>query len=676
MPKLTIDGIDVDVDEGLTVLQACEIAGVEIPRFCYHERLSIAGNCRMCLVEMERAPKPIASCAMPVGDGMVITTNSETIINARKGVMEFLLINHPLDCPICDQGGECDLQDQAMSFGGDRSRYGEAKRAVNDKDLGPLVSTVMTRCIHCTRCIRFATEVAGVPELGATGRGEHMEVGTYVEKALSSELSGNIIDLCPVGALTSKPYAFNARSWELKKTESIDVMDALGSNIRVDARGSEVLRVVPRNNDDVNEEWISDKTRFACDGLRYQRLDKPFLRKNGKLEACGWDDAFKAIQKNIKGLDGNKIAAIAGDHADCESMYAVKLLLKNLGSSNVECRQDGTRVGNGLRAGYLFNSTIVGIEKTDAILIVGSNPRIESPVLNARIRKRFLRGGVRIALIGEQVDLTYEYEHLGVNPDALSDLLTKTNKFSKVLKKAKNPMIVLGASALARADGESILGIAREIAEDNNMVFEGWNGFNILHTAASRVGGLDLGFIPEKAFSFNEIDIFFLLGADELDMKTLGDAFVVYMGHHGDAGAHRADVILPSAAYTEKSATYVNIEGRAQRTQLATFPVGEAREDWSIIRALSAELKETLPFDTLTELRSKMIKTVPTLGKIDEVTQAEWGVFGKTGPMSDDIFVNPIRNFFMTDPISRASKTMAASTKQKIKDKEARENHD
>jgi NADH-quinone oxidoreductase subunit G len=676
MPKLTIDGIEIEVDDGLTVLQACEIAGHEIPRFCYHERLSIAGNCRMCLVEMERAPKPIASCAMPVGEGMIITTNSEAIVNARKGVMEFLLINHPLDCPICDQGGECDLQDQSMGFGGDRSRYGEAKRAVDDKDLGPLVSTVMTRCIHCTRCIRFATEIAGVPELGATGRGEHMEVGTYVEKALSSELSGNIIDLCPVGALTSKPYAFNARSWELKKTESIDVMDALGSNIRVDTRGSEVLRVIPRNNDDVNEEWISDKTRFAYDGLRYQRLDHPFLRKNGKLNVCSWDEAFKAITKKIKGIDGKKIAAIAGDQADCESMYALKFLLKKLGSSNVECRQDGAKLGKGARSGYLFNSTIVGIERTDAILIIGSNPRIESPVLNARIRKRFLQGGLKVALIGEQVDLTYEYEHLGVGTDTLLDLSSGLNKFSKILKKAKNPMIILGSSALVRTDGEAILAEARKIAEDNDMILEDWNGFNVLHTAASRVGGLDLGFIPEQNISFNKIALFFLLGADELDMQTLGNSFVVYIGHHGDAGAHRADVVLPGAAYTEKNATYMNLEGRAQRTQLAAFPVGEAKEDWTIIRALSAELKVTLPFDTLAELRSNMIKDAPSLGNIDEVTAAEWGVFGTTGPLEPDVFINLMQNFFMTDPISRASKTMAASSQERIKGKVARANHD
>ena len=660
MPKLIIDGKEVEVEPGLTVLQACEIAGIEIPRFCYHERLSVAGNCRMCLVEMERAPKPIASCAMPVGEGMVITTNSENIINARKGVMEFLLINHPLDCPICDQGGECDLQDQAMAFGGDRSRYAEEKRSVIDKDLGPLVSTVMTRCIHCTRCIRFATEIAGVPELGATGRGEHMEVGTYVEKALTSELSGNIIDLCPVGALTSKPYAFNARPWELKKTESIDVMDALGSCIRIDTRGGEVLRIIPRNNDDVNEEWISDKTRFAYDGLKRQRLDQPFIRKRGKLQSASWDDAFAAIVKKIKSVDSSLIAAIAGDQADCESMYALKTLLSSLGSTNVDCRQDGAAIGEGSRSGYLFNSTIAGIEDADAILIVGSNPRLESPVLNARIRKRFLQGGLQIALIGEEVDLTYNYAYLGVGSEALSDIEKGLNAFAQVLKHANNPMIIVGAGALTRVDGGSILGVCRKVAEDTGMIFDGWNGFNIIHTAASRVGGLDLGFVPGANFSIGAMDVVYLLGADEFDMSTLGDAFVVYQGHHGDAGAHRADVILPGAAYTEKNATYVNLEGRAQRTQLASFPVGEAKEDWSIIRALSAKLNKTLPFDSLDELRTKMITATPSLGNIDDVTPAEWGVFGSDGAMTPGSFINTTENFFMTDPISRASSTMAA----------------
>ncbi len=665
MPKLTIDGIEVEVDAGLTVLQACEIAGKEIPRFCYHERLSVAGNCRMCLVEMERAPKPIASCAMPVGDGMVITTDSETIQQARKGVMEFLLINHPLDCPICDQGGECDLQDQSIGFGYDRSRYNEEKRAVKDKNLGPLVSTVMTRCIHCTRCIRFATEIAGVPELGATGRGEHMEVGTYVEKTLSSELSGNIIDLCPVGALTSKPYAFNARPWELKKTESIDVMDALGANIRVDTRGAEVLRIVPRNNDDVNEEWISDKTRFACDGLRRQRLDQPFVRRESNLQAASWDEAFAAIAEKVEATSGNKIAAIAGDQADCESMYALKKLMESLGSANIDCRQDGATIGAGSRAGYLFNSTIAGIEDADAILIVGANPRLESPVLNARIRKRFLQGNVSIGVIGEETDLTYRYDYLGAGPDTLADIASGSNGFAQILNNASNPMIIIGSGVLTRDDAATVLGTARKLAEATGMIADGWNGFNVLHTAASRVGGLDLGFVPGEGgvgtadILSGGMDVVYLLGADEIDMNGLGDAFVIYQGHHGDAGAHRADVILPGAAYTEKNATYVNLEGRVQRTQLASFPVGEAKEDWAILRALSAELGQTLAFDSLAELRERMTTATPSLGNVDEIATAEWGEFGADGAMSSDAFASPIDNFFMTDPISRASQTMA-----------------
>ncbi len=665
MPKLTIDGVEIEVDAGLTVLQACEIAGREIPRFCYHERLSVAGNCRMCLVEMERAPKPIASCAMPVDDGMIITTDSETIRQARKGVMEFLLINHPLDCPICDQGGECDLQDQSIGFGYDRSRYSEEKRTVKNKNFGPLVSTVMTRCIHCTRCIRFATEIVGVPELGATGRGEHTEVGTYVEKTLSSELSGNIIDLCPVGALTSKPYAFNARPWELKKTESIDVMDALGANIWIDTRGAEVLRIVPRNNDDVNEEWISDKSRFACDGLRRQRLDQPYIRQDGKLQAASWDEAFAVVAAKVKATSGSKIAAIAGDQADCESMYALKKLLESLGSANMDCRQDSAAVGDGSRAGYLFNSTIAGIEEADAILIVGSNPRLESPVLNARIRKRFLKGNVSIGVIGEETDLTYRYDYLGAGPDSLLDVSDGSHKFAKVLNESEIPMIIVGSSVLTREDGAAVLSTARKIAESTGMISDGWNGFNVLHTAASRVGGLDLGFTPDeggadiKEIISGGMDVVYLLGADEIDMTALDNTFVIYQGHHGDAGAHRADVILPGAAYTEKNATYVNLEGRVQRTQLASFPVGEAKEDWAILRALSAELGQTLAFNSLAELRERMTTATPCLGNVDEIAAAEWGEFGVEGVMSNDAFTNPIDNFFMTDPISRASATMA-----------------
>ena len=669
MPKITIDDIELEVEPGLTVLQACELAGKEIPRFCYHERLSVAGNCRMCLVEMEKAPKPIASCAMPVGEGMKIKTDSEMVKKARHGVMEFLLINHPLDCPICDQGGECDLQDQAMGYGFDRSRFLEMKRAVDDKYLGPLVKTEMTRCIHCTRCVRFATEVAGVPELGATGRGETMEITTYVEKALSSELSGNIIDLCPVGALTSKPYAFVARPWELKKTESIDVTDALGSNIRVDARGPEILRVLPRVNEDVNEEWLSDKARFSYDGLLRQRLDKPYVRRDGKLRPASWEEAFAAIVARVGNIDGNKIAAIAGDLVDCESMFALKSLMTSLGSANIDCRQDGAAVGEGARSGYLFNSGVAGIEQADAILLVGTNPRTEAAVLNARIRKRFLTGRAKIAVIGPDADFTYKYQSLGANPSVLSDIASGTHAFAEVLKKAAKPMIIVGSGAVARADGGAILAAARAVAESCGLIKDGWNGFNVLHRAASRVGGLDLGFVPGQggkdtgailnAASSGEIEIVYLLGADEIDMKRLGKAFVIYQGHHGDAGAARADVILPGAAYTEKDGTYVNTEGRVQRALRAVFPVGDARDDWAILRALSERLGKKLPFDTIEALQAQMAKAVPHFGKIDETTPAQWGPFGTPGAINGGDFTYPVVNYYMTDPIGRASITMA-----------------
>ena len=671
MPTITIDDIEVEVEPGLTVLQACELAGKEIPRFCYHERLSVAGNCRMCLVEMERAPKPIASCAMPVANGMVIRTDTELVNKARQGVMEFLLINHPLDCPICDQGGECDLQDQAMAYGFDKSRYMEDKRAVEDKYLGPLVSTIMTRCIHCTRCIRFAQEIAGVPELGATGRGEYMEVGTYVEKALTSELSGNIVDLCPVGALTSKPYAFNARSWELKKTESIDVLDALGSNIRVDTRGAEVMRILPRNNDDINEEWISDKSRYACDGLKRQRLDKPYLRKNGNLEPVDWPEALSTVADKIKVADGQKIAAIAGDLADCESMTALKDLMSSAGCTHIDCRQDGGAVGE-IRASYIFNSTIAGIEEADAILIIGSNPRWEAPVLNARIRKRYRMGPLAIGLLGAELDLTYPYVHLGEGPDSLDKLLLSNNEFARTLKNANRPMIILGSGALARNDGSIILGRTYQLAENCNVVRDDWNGFNVLQRAASRVGGLDLAFKPGKsslntsgilsAATFGKLEIIYLLGADEIDTSKLGDTFVIYQGHHGDAGAHRADAIFPGAAYTEKNATYVNTEGRVQRTALATFPVGEAKEDWTIIRALSEAVGNTLPYDTLAQVRQRMIEINPIFSTDGELVVSEWDTFGAEGRISEKPFEPVIKNFFMTDPISRASITMAECT--------------
>jgi NADH-quinone oxidoreductase subunit G len=668
MPKLKIDDQDVEVPAGTTVLQACQSIGIEIAHFCFHERLAIAGNCRMCLVEQEKAPKPIASCAMPVAEGMVILTQSEKAKKARHAVMEMLLINHPLDCPICDQGGECDLQDQAMAYGFDRGRYEENKRAVADKDFGPLVATNMTRCIHCTRCIRFLTEIAGVEELGATGRGEDMEIGTYIERALGSELSGNIIDLCPVGALTSKPYAFNARPWELRKTESIDVLDAVGSNIRIDSRGARILRVLPRLNEAVNEEWISDKTRFTVDGLVRRRLDRPYIRRGGKLVEAEWREALDLVADRLKATPGERIAAIAGDLCDAEAMFALKQLLDDLGSPHLDCRQDGAKLGGGSRAGYLFNTTIAGIEQADACLLIGANPRWEAPIVNARLRKRYLQGGFKIGAIGPALDLTFPVESLGAGGDTLAALAQGGHAWAKRLKGAKAPMLVVGQGALARTDGAQVLAAVRALAE-GLMMRDGWNGFNVLHRAAARVGGLDLSFLPGEGgrevagmlagSRSGDIEVLYLLGADELDLADTGSAFVVYQGHHGDRGAARADVVLPGSAYTEKDGTYVNTEGRAQLGHRAVFPPGEAREDWAILRALSGALGKPLPYDSLNELRRGMRAACPTLGEIETVTKAEWGEFGVAGPIAATPFSYPVADFYQTDPISRASPTMA-----------------
>ncbi|MDX1484372.1 MAG: NADH-quinone oxidoreductase subunit NuoG [Alphaproteobacteria bacterium] len=673
MVKVTVDGIELEVEPGITVFQACEQAGKEIPRFCYHDRLSIAGNCRMCLVEIQPGPpKPAASCAMPVSDGMEIKTESEMVRKARRGVMEMLLINHPLDCPICDQGGECDLQDQALFYGFDRSRFAENKRAVANKDFGPLIKTEMTRCIHCTRCVRFATEIAGVEELGATGRGEMMEIDTYVGNAITSEMSGNMIDLCPVGALTSKPYAFAARPWELRKIESVDVLDAVGSNIRVDARGKEVMRVLPRLNEDVNEEWISDKTRFAYDGLRRQRLDTPYVREGGKLAPADWDAAFAAIAGRAGGLDGSAMAAIAGDLADGESMMALKDLMTGLGSANIDCRQDGAKIDGAARAAYLFNTTIAGIDEADACLIIGANPRKEAAIINTRLRGRWLAGGFKVGVIGEDADLTYRTSHLGAGPETLAQVAAGDHDFCGVLEAAERPMVILGSGAVARADGAAVLAAARALAERFGCVTEDWNGFNLLQRAASRVGGMDLGFLPGEGgrdvagilagAASGDIKLVWLLGADEIDMDALGEAFVVYQGHHGDAGAHRADVILPGAAYTEKSGTYVNTEGRVQRTRPAHSPLGQAKEDWAILRAASAVLGKTLPYDSIDALRARMGDANPIFAALDEITSAPWQAFGAAGDMDPAPFLSPVENFYMTDPISRASITMARCT--------------
>ncbi len=678
MAKLKVDGKEIEVPDHFTLLQACEEAGAEVPRFCFHERLSVAGNCRMCLIEVKGGPpKPAASCAMgvrdvrggPNGELPEVFTNTPMVKKAREGVMEFLLINHPLDCPICDQGGECDLQDQAMAFGIAGSRYAENKRAVEDKYIGPLVKTVMNRCIHCTRCVRFTTEVAGIAELGLIGRGEDAEITTYLEQAMTSELQGNVVDLCPVGALTSKPFAFTARPWELNKTETIDVMDALGSAIRVDTRGREVMRVMPRVNEAINEEWISDKSRFIWDGLKTQRLDRPYVRKDGRLQPATWGEAFGAIKQAVAATSGNKIGAIAGDLSSVEEMFALKSLLASLGSANVDCRQDGAALDPSLgRASYLFNSTIEGIEQADALLIVGSNPRYEAAVLNARIRKRWRRGGFPIGVIGEAGELRYNYEYLGSGAETLSDLANGSHSFVDKLKSAKNPLIIIGQGALSGADGAAVLAAAAKLATSVGAVTEEWNGFSVLHTAAARVGGLDIGFVPGEggvaaADMVASMDVLFLLGADELDLSNKGAKFTVYIGSHGDQGAMNADVILPGAAYTEKSGIWVNTEGRVQVGNRAGFAPGEAREDWAILRALSDVLGKKLPFDSLSALRGQLYVAHPHLAETDEIVAGKASdieaLAAKTGSLVKSAFASPVKDFYLTNPIARASAVMA-----------------
>ncbi len=598
-------------------------------------------------------------------DNQEVFTDSEMTVKARKGVMEMLLINHPLDCPICDQGGECDLQDQALLYGMDHSRYSENKRAVADKYMGPLIKTIMTRCIHCTRCVRFVDEVAGVPTIGALGRSGDMEI-TTLEQAIASELSGNVIDLCPVGALTSKPYAFEARPWELTKTQSIDVHDAMGSAIRIDSRSGEVLRVLPRLNEDVNEEWLGDKSRFACDGLKRQRLDRPYVRKDGKLRAASWPEALQTVAAKLKATDPTKIGAIVGDLADCESAFILKELLKNIGVISMDCRQDGAAIDPSCRAGYILNTGLAGVEEADALLLIGTNPRAEAPVWNARIRKAWLENGLKVAVIGENADLTYKTQYLGAGPQTLKEVADGTHEFAKVLESAERPLVVIGQGALARPDGAAVLGAARAIAD---KYAGGRDGFGMLHTAAARVGALDLGFVPGEGgrdtgaildgAGNGEVEVVFLLGADEIDPAKLANSFVIYQGHHGDRGTHAADVILPGAAYTEKNATYVNTEGRPQHGFRSIFPPGDAREDWAILRALSGALGEPLPYDTLDAVRAAMIADVPHLGAVEALAEAEWGPFGSDGPMDDAPFASPVQNYYHTNPIARASETMA-----------------
>ena len=651
MPKVTVDGQEIDAPDGATVLQACELAGKEIPRFCYHERLSIAGNCRMCLVEVKPGPpKPQASCALPATEGQEIRTDTPMVKTAREGVMEFLLINHPLDCPICDQGGECDLQDQSVAYGRGGSRYEENKRAVTEKYMGPLIKTVMTRCIHCTRCVRFSEEIAGVDEIGAVGRGEDMQITTYLEQAAEHELSANVIDLCPVGALTSRPYAFEARPWELKKTLSIDVSDAIGANIRLDSRGREVMRALPRINDDVNEEWISDKARYQVDGLSRRRLDKVFMRTRGGLKPATWDEAFKAIAKAKPGKD---IAAIAGDMVDCETMFAAKSLLKASGSSLLEGRQTGMDYDVSNLAAVNFNSTLAGIETADAILIVGSHIRWEAPLVNVRIRKAVKRGA-KVFVIGAFWDTTYPAVFLG---DELSSLGELPEAVAEIFSSAERPAIIMGGAALAHG----ALGAGLAFAEQFDLVREGWNGFNVLHFSAARMGGLMLGFAQKggmKDIVTAKPKVVISLGADEMDFEPFADALKVYVGHHGDKGAHAADIILPGASYAEKDGTYVNTEGRVQFAEKAVFAPGDAREDWTILRALADALGVSVGFDSFAELQAAMIAEVPALG---EEGLADFGAMPKASAKAraeGTISAYPIKDFYLTNAIARASAVM------------------
>ena len=661
MPKLTVDGVEIEVPAGASVLQACELAGKEIPRFCYHERLSIAGNCRMCLVEVKPGPpKPQASCALPAAEGQEIRTDSPMVKKAREGVMEFLLINHPLDCPICDQGGECDLQDQSIAYGKGYSRYDENKRAVTEKYMGPIVKTVMTRCIQCTRCVRFAEEVAGVEEIGAIGRGENMQITSYLEHALTSELSGNVVDLCPVGALTSKPYAFEARPWELKKTLAIDVMDAVGTNIRLDSRGRQVLRALPRINEDVNEEWASDKTRHAVDGLVRRRLDKPYVRKGGKLVEASWDDAFAAIAKAAKSA-GSSVAAVAGDMLDCETMFAARELVKGLGGTMFEGRQTGLAYDVSNLAAVNFNTTISGIETADVILLVGTNLRWEAPLVNTRVRKAIRKNGAKVYAIGPETDLSYKVEWLGNDASLLAKL---PKEVADAFKNAQRPAMILGGGTLAK---DGVHGAALALADKLGFVKDaastgsgqGWNGFNLLHFAAARMGGLMLGYAMEggiKAMAAAKPKLLFSLGADEVDYSAFTDSFKVYIGHHGDKGAHSADVVLPGAAYSEKAGTYVNLEGRVQRGDKAVFAPGDAREDWTILRALSDKLGCTLPFDSFEALRAKMAEAVPALGA-EGLAHYEWAP-PRLSAKPEGEFAYPIKDFYLTNSICRASPTM------------------
>ena len=681
MVRIRIDGQDYQVPEGITVFEACRRQGIEIPHFCYHERLAIAGNCRMCLVELDSSPKPIASCAMPVADGMDVRTHSPMVKKARHGVMEFLLINHPLDCPICDQGGECDLQDQAMAYGRFHSRFDENKRAVAEKPFGPLIKSSMTRCIHCTRCVRFATEVAGVEDLGALGRGEQVEIGTYVGRALTSELSGNMIDLCPVGALTSKPYAFKARVWELRKTDSIDVMDAVGSHIRLDSRGAEVMRVLPRRCDAINEEWISDKTRFAYDGLRVQRLDRPWLRdKDGVLRPSDWQTVMDVIVERLKATDGARIAGLAGELCDCESMFMLRQLLDGLGSPHRDCRPFGTFLPWQQRWHYVFNTTIAGIEEADACLLIGAYPRYEASIVEARLRKRYLQGGFqgRAFRIGTPLPAHWQIEDLGESVNVITELTQSDHLVARAFKTAKKPMMIVGMGALHRKDSQAIWQQIMALAQAFDVVREDWNGFNVLHTRASMVGGMDVGFVPkqdgearrgiDERARAGKLDVLWLLGEDEVDEETLKRPFVIYQGHHGERGASAADVIVPVPAYSEKDALYMNMEGRLQRGLPAVQPLGQAREDWQVLTELASRLGLAWDYHNKNDVRRAMAQDNPVFAeKIGQIAshpqKTEWanknnGSEGRNGGLNDTPLHSPLVNYYQSNVIARASKTM------------------
>ena len=678
MPKITINGKEIEFEKGMTVLQACELADVEIPRFCYHEKLSIAGNCRMCLVELEKSPKPIASCAMPAAEGMNIKTNTTFVEKARKGVMEFLLANHPLDCPVCDQGGECDLQDQSLYYGVDKSRFVENKRDVKEKYMGPLIKTQMTRCIHCTRCVRFATEVAGVPEIGAIGRGENMEITTYLEKSMESELSANVIDLCPVGALTSKPYAFEARPWELKKTESVDVMDAVGSNIRVDTYNWEVKRILPRLNNEINEEWISDKTRYSCDGLLKQRLDVPYIKKNNKLQKSTWDEAINLLVDKIHSVQPNEIAGHIGDMINMENALSFKKFFKTLKSENLEFREKNFYINPDEKMNYIFNSSIAGIEDTDLILLVGTNPRHEASILNARIRKTFVQKKIPIFSIGNPGDLTYEYEIIGDSTEDIKKIVNKEHDFSQKLLSAKKPIIIIGESALELKSGGYIFEEFKRFLIKNNLINENWNGLNILVQNASTVGLLDLKILQdkkEKSSSFfddlknRKFKLLYLLGSDNLEFQK-NDEFIVYQGSHGDRGAEIADLILPSATYTEQNGLYENLEGRIQECKKASYPIGEALEDWKIFNQIIKKLgfkDYKVNFD---ELRKEVLEIAPNFSGINELPKKSVIKTNniETSFFSEKIFVREL-DYYYTNSISRSSKTMSEcrQIRQKIK---------